>query len=143
MSGQLDPIALMRKIGELESKIDALRTIQTGGIWTAYTPTVTSLAGSITSYTASGIYSKVGNIVFVHVGVTITNNGTGSGAIVFTMPITVGTGNFIFDGRENAATGNQLHGIVSTGGNLNCYTYNNAYPGGTNYVIYMSGNYSV
>ena len=33
MNGQLDPIALMRKIGELESKIEALRTIQTGGQW--------------------------------------------------------------------------------------------------------------
>jgi len=33
MNGQLDPIALMRKIGELEGKIEALRTIQTGGQW--------------------------------------------------------------------------------------------------------------
>jgi hypothetical protein len=30
MQGQLDPIQLMQKIGELESKIDALRTIEVG-----------------------------------------------------------------------------------------------------------------
>jgi len=40
--GQLDPIALMRKINELESKIDALRTITKGWSFIPLTTPLTS-----------------------------------------------------------------------------------------------------
>jgi len=48
------------------------------GTWT---PSVASVVGSITSYTSSGTYTKVGRLVTVNFDVTITNNGTGSVAI--------------------------------------------------------------
>lgn len=45
------------------------------GTWT---PSVAAIVGSITSYTSSGTYTKVGRLVTVNFDFTITNNGTGS-----------------------------------------------------------------
>ncbi len=44
-----------------------------------FTPVVTANAGTLTSYTASGNYTKVGNVVTMQVTFTITNIGSGSG----------------------------------------------------------------
>lgn len=46
------------------------------GTWT---PVVTSSAGSITSYTATGTYTRVGRQVTASFYIDVTNNGTGSG----------------------------------------------------------------
>ena len=58
MAGQLDPIQLMRKIAELEDKINALRTIEIGGVWQNWTPTLTGWsadpAGAIYRYCLVG-----------------------------------------------------------------------------------------
>jgi hypothetical protein len=48
------------------------------GTWT---PTATSQLGSITSYTSSGNYTKIGRIVYVTGIITITNGGTASGVL--------------------------------------------------------------
>jgi len=48
------------------------------GTWT---PVVTSGTGSITSYTASGRYTKIGRVVNLSWVMAITNNGTGAGFI--------------------------------------------------------------
>ena len=48
----MNEIALMREIAKLQGQIDALRTIQTGGIWTAYTPTLTGWSSEPTA----GVY---------------------------------------------------------------------------------------
>jgi len=48
------------------------------GVWT---PTASSQIGSITSYTSSGSYTKIGNIVYVTGIITITNGGTASGVL--------------------------------------------------------------
>jgi len=45
------------------------------GTWT---PTVTSAGGSITSYTASGTYTKIGRVVYLTATINITNAGTAS-----------------------------------------------------------------
>lgn len=54
--------------------------------WTAYTPIVTSITGTITSYTASGGFKKVGKTVFFRQLITLTSIGTAAGAIVATLP---------------------------------------------------------
>jgi len=86
--GQLNPIQLMRKINELEDKINALKTIQTGGIWTAWTPSY-SASGSMT-YTSVTTnfarYSLVGKICFIRLQATGTTGGTASTSIIFTAP---------------------------------------------------------
>ena len=58
------------------------------GAWTSYTPTVSSLSGSITSYTSSGQYQTIGKTCIVSLTVTITNAGSGAGQLVATLPIT-------------------------------------------------------
>lgn len=51
------------------------------GTWT---PTVTALVGSITSYTSSGSYVKVGKLVMLQFSFSITVAGTGSGVVIIT-----------------------------------------------------------
>jgi hypothetical protein len=48
------------------------------GTWT---PTATPQAGSITAYTSSGTYTKVGNIVYLSGIITITTGGTATGVL--------------------------------------------------------------
>jgi hypothetical protein len=48
------------------------------GTWT---PVATSQLGSLTSYTSSGAYTKIGNLVYVTGIITITNGGTASGVL--------------------------------------------------------------
>lgn len=54
-----------------------------------FTPVVTAQAGAITTYTATCSYIKVGRKVTAIVSITITNIGTASGYIKFTLPLIV------------------------------------------------------
>ena len=59
------------------------------GTWT---PSISSSTGSITSYTSSGSYTKIGKQVFVNFTFTITNPGTASQiAIISNFPFQNGT----------------------------------------------------
>lgn len=77
-----------------------------------FTPTATSSGGSITSYTSSGQYTKIGNVVTIQGYVKLTNVGTATGYLNATIPFTsvnfVGTAEGQFCGavREAASTGN-------------------------------------
>jgi hypothetical protein len=105
------------------------------GTWT---PVVFSAGGSITSYTASGVYTKVGRVVTASFKITITNNGTGSAFVVCSIPFTSAstTTRYIGTGREDGLTGNQLQVDVNTNAtNANIFAYDNSYPGGTNAVL--------
>ena len=51
------------------------------GTWT---PTATSQGGSITSYSSSGAYTKIGRIVFLQATITLTNVGTATGQLSLT-----------------------------------------------------------
>lgn len=53
------------------------------GTWT---PTVTAGSGSITTYTSSGKYTKIGNVVHATLDITVSNKGTAGGAMVATLP---------------------------------------------------------
>lgn len=97
-----------------------------------YTPTVTSSGGAITAYTATGKYTKIGNLVTVVANIVITNNGTGSGLINATLPFTAGTG-FVptGSGREDSITGFMQVVIVNSGATVMAILdYAGAYPGG-------------
>lgn len=110
-----------------------------------WTPTVTSGSGSLTSYTASGYYTKVGRHVHATIVISITNNGTGAGSIAATLPFTAASGPlWVGSGRENAATGNMLQGILASGGSaVTILAYNNTYPGGTGAQIVLTISYFV
>ena len=93
----------------------------------AWSPTLTSSSGAITSYTAFGYYTKIGRIVSVQFQISITNIGTAAGSYLFvnSIPFT-GSGGIQFQGtyRENAVNG--FLGQVSLGtSQLTLLTYAN------------------
>jgi hypothetical protein len=107
-----------------------------------YTPAVSSSSGTITSFTASGAYTKIGRIVIANFVVTVTNNGTGAGALAVSLPFT-SAGSFVGTGRENALTGEILQIFVTNSINTNIYDYNNNYPAATNAQVVGTITYSV
>ena len=98
------------------------------GAWTAYTPTVTSSGGSITTVGAvSAVYQQVGKTVFVNFSVAITTVGTASGQLLLTLPVSSST-NMPVDGafgtaRETVLTGFSLTVSKSAGGRAAIYKY--------------------
>jgi len=105
--------------------------------WTAYTPLVAPSAGTITSYTLGACrYLLLGKLCFWYAVVTITNVGTGSGAVLISLPFNLNAG--AAWGRESAVTGQMLFGTPS--GNLViCGTYNNGGTVFTNWALNMTG----
>jgi len=109
------------------------------GTWT---PALTSTTGSITSFTASGVYTKVGRLVVVQFIATITNNGTGAGAIdVAGLPFT--SSSFSAGcGRENVVTGNMLLlNMANSATTARLTTFNNLYPGATSAAFTVTMSY--
>lgn len=103
------------------------------GTWT---PTVTSSGGSITSYTASGTYRKIGSFVWLNFIISITNAGTASGVMVISNPP------FATPGLNNSTgvmSENQTNGMSGSIVAINTTTfYAKKYDGGnptiTNYT---------
>jgi hypothetical protein len=97
------------------------------GTWT---PTVTAGSGSITSYTSSGRYTKIGNTVTVMFYTSLTTVGTANGDLNFTgLPFTVGYGNGQIQPattvRESNSTGNIYFAYVNgegTNGSIQAIT---------------------
>ena len=73
MQGQLDPIQLMQKIGELESKIDALRTIEIGGVWQNWTPTLTGWSSNPPGIYRYCLIGKLCTVMILHSDAGISN----------------------------------------------------------------------
>jgi hypothetical protein len=60
-----------------------------GAAWETWTPTFTPSSGTFTTITTSyARYGRIQNVVFGSVDMTITNIGTGTGVLVFTLPVT-------------------------------------------------------
>tara|TARA_R110000868_G_scaffold286915_2_gene547329 strand:+ start:393 stop:1004 length:612 start_codon:yes stop_codon:yes gene_type:complete len=111
------------------------------GTWT---PVVTSLGGTITSYTASGTYTRIGREVTASFRLLITNNGTGNGALYATLPFNGSSVVCTGAGRENAVVGLMLQLVtVASDPRVTIYTYNNLYPAGTGYEILGTITYFV
>ncbi len=111
--------------------------------FTAYTPTITSAAGTLTATSVTtSKYRPRGQTVEVQWDVTITTNGTGATAIDISFPTNyAATSNGgMLNGREAGLSGSQLQGLANSTG-ARVWTYNNAYPGGSGARIIMSGWY--
>lgn len=138
--------------GVPHAKDDVLITVggSAGGVfaqslpipWTAYTPVVTSAAGALGSYTAAGRYRREGNTVHISAVIAVTSNGTGSGAVLFNLPIAAQRG--LLFGREDALTGKSLQARFAPGATQAVVSdYANAYPASTGAVLVLSGSYEV
>lgn len=110
-----------------------------------YTPTVASTSGTITSYTVTAAYTRIGRSVTVVANVTVTNAGTGAGALTITLPWTA-NGSYAFNGagRENALTGYMLQAYIAAGGTVvNAARYDNTTAIATNAQIRVTITYFV
>ena len=109
-----------------------------------YTPTATASAGSITSFTSSGAYTRIGRQVTVCITVTITDAGTGTGALQVSLPFTVGSAAGMGAGTEDANTGAMLQ-IQAVGGTSTGFvkTYLGTTPIATNNLLRLTVTYFV
>jgi hypothetical protein len=100
--------------------------------WRTFLPVVSSQTGSITAYTASGLYKLVGDTVTVEFEIIITTVGTAGGDIRFNLPFGTPLANFTGQGREAALTGKSLsvNALVS-GTQAIIYNYDNTFCGAT------------
>jgi hypothetical protein len=100
----LDSLASSDLGTQLGSKLDI------PGVWTAYTPTVTSETGSLTTVTAGGAFTQLGKLVVMRFDVDIANAGTGGGILRVSLPangaVALQYGGF---GTEYQATGVTLN----------------------------------
>ena len=93
MAGQLDPIQLMRKIAELEDKINAMRTIEVGGVWQDYTVewTASITNPDIGDGVLLGKYTLIGKACTLAINMIAGSTTTfGSGGWMFSLPFTTG-----------------------------------------------------
>jgi len=85
------------------------------GTWT---PVATPGAGSITSYSSDGVYTKIGNSVTVQLQINLINVGTASSVLNFSgLPFTSKTVSgraSVFIVRENENTGVAYQGISAS-----------------------------
>lgn len=116
--------------------------------WISYTPTITASSGTITTITnIAASYIRRGVIVYIKIQFDITNNGTGSGDLLVTVPIAqVGGAGAIFCGAERQATQKMLRGFLDGGGTsiMTIKDYSGAYPvSSVPATITMTGFYQV
>lgn len=110
------------------------------GTWT---PTVTSGTGTITSYTSSGKYTRIGRQVTINVQISITNNGTGAGDIrVGGLPFTAESTNYAGSGFNSSTGYTQTVAMASTT-TLITYKYDATYPVATGQGMILTMTYFV
>ena len=104
------------------------------GTWT---PTVAN--SGLTSYTASGIYTKIGNVVYIQAKITLNTVGSASGSMaISSLPFTVASGWKYANAWRNDSTG--AMGFVSTEG-VYMYLISPTWTNG--YVYYGNAVYTV
>lgn len=102
-----------------------------------WTPNITAGSGSITTVSATGVYSAWGRERAYTVDIVITANGTGGSNLRFDTPFT-SPGIAPFSGFETAVTGLPLGGyLLNTTGII--YTPTGAYPGGDGRRVVVRG----
>lgn len=108
-----------------------------------YVPIVQSSAGAITSYTSAGGYVQVGRTIFWYATATITNNGTGSGALLVTAPFLATSSASLGGGMccgNNVTAGKALSGnIPASGTSAVIGNFDGTYPVATGNTITLFG----
>lgn len=114
-----------------------------GTAWIAYTPTVTTATGTITTLgTVTGRYKTIGKTVVFEVVVPITINGTGAGSVRATLPFQAAAFEFMVSGAETATTGKGLVGYIDVSSTFVLMLfYDGTYPGANGRRMVCSGTY--
>ncbi|MET0356203.1 MAG: hypothetical protein ABW044_05455, partial [Cellvibrio sp.] len=129
-------------IGNVTAKTMAIKPIVSD--WTAYTPTVTSGSGTLTTVSATGRYISNGVKCEGSAIITITTNGTGAAFLSFTLPITSGASCRAASVGWNQGTGSTL-AIEITGNATTGVVVQMAggYPGASGYVLNVTFSYEI
>lgn len=110
------------------------------GTWT---PSVNAASGTITSYTATATYTRIGQQVTVAGQITVTDNGTGAGSVrVGGLPFAASSVNFAGVGL-NGATGATIGIAFAATNTLVMYKYDATYPVATGQQILFTVTYFV
>jgi hypothetical protein len=80
-----------------------------------YTPVATANSGTITAYTATGNYTRIGRQVTVNIAVTLTTIGTANFGLLVTLPYTCGLFPAQGAGREDQNTGRMCQVRITSG----------------------------
>ncbi len=117
-------------------------TIFSDDLWVNFATTVTTTSGSITTLGSVDCkYKKRGAIVDLFIDISITTNGTGTGAVQFTLPIAA-VPLSIGVGREINVAGKTLS-LQSSGAFCTIQNYDNSYPGSNGCRLVGSISYRV
>ncbi len=97
--------------------------------WTAFTPTITSGAGTFTTVAGSGAWQQLGKILHLRLLISITTNGTAATNIQFSLPNSLtANGAQALTGTTSGSIG--LTAWVQTGSGVVVITkYDSTYPG--------------
>lgn len=111
--------------------------------WQAYTPTITTGAGTITTLgTVIGRYWETDKLVQFYISIGITTNGTGANDVRATLPFTNSGVNSLAYGRESGATGVAVTGTIGANATVVvARKYDNSYPGANGAVIELAGTF--
>lgn len=109
--------------------------------WLTYTPTVTSVTGTITTASATGSYLRRDGIVFFQVVIDVTTNGTGATAVQFTLPFNVNGYVVHCTGRESLVTGKILAGYIPDATHIAVMNYDSTYPAANGTRLNIGGWY--
>ena len=116
--------------------------LSTGSNWTSYTPTIASSSGTITSYTATGAYRRLGTTVEITINVTVTDGGTGSGQVIVQLPIaSVASLSQSIAGAQVQPTPVSVYGVTNSSLNLVVQKYEGSYAGSTGAQFVITGSY--
>lgn len=121
-----------------DADLDAVASSGVGGPWTSYSPGIAAQSGSITSASSSGWYRQVGKVVFLQINATITNNGTGAGHIIFSLPFAAP--------RDQAISGINIIGSTGLCGRvfntfITLTKTDGTYPGANGANLILNGTY--
>jgi parallel beta-helix repeat protein len=127
--------------GAATAEVAIVGALTKADVWTAYTPTVSSTGGTITTASATGKYLIRGKTCFVELVVTVTTNGTGSGNVTATLPRPA-INQEVLVGRESGASGKELQGMIASPV-VNICNYDGSYPGANGASIHLNGSYQI
>ena len=113
--------------------------------WTTYSPTITTSGGTITTLdVVTGRYKQIGKTVFIQLSIPIITNGTGSGYVISTLPVTAKSGfSFPLSGIDDGV-GAALVGNIPYTDNTKVRIFkasDMSYPGANGVRIELNGSY--
>lgn len=112
--------------------------------WTAYTPTVTSSVGAITSYTSSGQYIDIGKVRHIQAYAKIVNAGTASSSIHVSLPLDkLPVNSFSLNAIQIASGYSCIARVAGSVNYIDIKKYDGTFPGVTDSQFLVTGFYDI